>query len=34
MGGRIILRRILERRNGVKWSGFIWLRIGINGGLL
>jgi hypothetical protein len=27
-------RWILERWDGVVWAGLIWLRIGINGGLL
>jgi hypothetical protein len=34
VGGRIILRRILERSDGVVWTGFIWLKIGTSGGLL
>jgi hypothetical protein len=32
--GRIILRWILERLDGVVWTGLIWLRIGTSGGLL
>jgi hypothetical protein len=32
--GRIILRRILFRRDGAVWTGLIWLRIGTSGGLL
>jgi hypothetical protein len=31
---RIILRWILEREDGVVWTGLIWLRIGTSGGLL
>jgi hypothetical protein len=31
---RIILKRILEKRNGGEWTGLIWLRIGTGGGLL
>jgi hypothetical protein len=34
VGGRIILKWILERQNGVVWTGSIWLRIGTSGGLL
>jgi hypothetical protein len=34
VGGRIILRWILERKDGVVWTGLIWLRIGTSGGLL
>jgi hypothetical protein len=26
--GRIIIKRILERKDGVVWIGSIWLRIG------
>jgi hypothetical protein len=29
VGGRIILRWILEKYDGVVWTGLIWLRIGI-----
>jgi hypothetical protein len=32
--GRIILKRILEKWDGVLWTGFIWLRIGTIGWLL
>jgi hypothetical protein len=32
VGGRIILRWILEKQDGVVWTGFIWLRIGTSGG--
>jgi hypothetical protein len=31
--GWTILRRILERQNGMIWTGSIWLRIGTSGGL-
>jgi hypothetical protein len=34
VGGRIILRWILEKYDGVIWTGFIWLRIKAIGGLL
>jgi hypothetical protein len=30
----IILGWILERRDGVGWTGLVWLRIGASGGLL
>jgi hypothetical protein len=33
-GGRIIIKLILEKYDGVVWTGFTWLRIGISGGLL
>jgi hypothetical protein len=33
-GGLIILRRILERWDGMVWTGLVWLRIGTSGGLL
>jgi hypothetical protein len=26
-GGRIILKWILEKQNGVTWTGIIWLKI-------
>jgi hypothetical protein len=29
-----ILKWILEREDGMVWTGSIWLRIGTNGGLL
>jgi hypothetical protein len=32
--GRIILEWILRKLGGKGWTGFIWLRIGTNGGLL
>jgi hypothetical protein len=28
------IKWILERKNGVVWTGLIWLRIGISGWLL
>jgi hypothetical protein len=28
VGGRIILKLILEKQDGVVWTGFIWIRIG------
>jgi hypothetical protein len=31
--GRIILRWILDKLDGVVWTGFIWLRIMTSGGL-
>jgi hypothetical protein len=34
VGGRIILKWMLEKYGGVVWTGFIWLSIGISGGLL
>jgi hypothetical protein len=33
-GGRIILKWIVEKYDGLVWSGLIWLRIGTSGGLL
>jgi hypothetical protein len=32
--GRSILKCILGKVGGKVWTGFIWLRIGISGGLL
>jgi hypothetical protein len=32
--GWIILKWILERQNGVVWTGLIWLKIETSGGLL
>jgi hypothetical protein len=32
--GSIVLKRILKKYDEVMWTGFIWLRIGISGGLL
>jgi hypothetical protein len=34
VGGLIILGRILERWDGVMWTGLVWLRIGTGGELL
>jgi hypothetical protein len=34
VGGRIILEWILERLDGVVWTGLVWLRIGTSGGPL
>jgi hypothetical protein len=34
VGGWIILGWILERLDGVMWTGFVWLRIGTGGELL
>jgi hypothetical protein len=34
VGGWIILKWILERYDGVVWTGLFWLGIGISGGLL
>jgi hypothetical protein len=31
VGGRIILKWILERKNGIIWTGMIWLRIWTSG---
>jgi hypothetical protein len=33
VGGRIILRSILEKENGVAWTGLNWLRMVTSGGL-
>jgi hypothetical protein len=33
VGERIILKWILEKQDGVVWTGFIWLRTGTSGGL-
>jgi hypothetical protein len=30
-GGNIILKWMLEREDGVVWTGLIWLRIGTSG---
>jgi hypothetical protein len=34
IGGWITLKWILEREDGLAWTGLIWLRIGTTGGLL
>jgi hypothetical protein len=34
VGGWTILKWILERQDEMAWIGFIWLRVGTNGGLL
>jgi hypothetical protein len=34
LGGWIILGRILERWDGMVWTGLVWLRIGTGGELL
>jgi hypothetical protein len=34
VGGWIILKWILERQDGMVWTGLIWLRMGTCGGLL
>jgi hypothetical protein len=34
VGGRIILKWILEKEDGIVWIELIWLRIRTNGGLL
>jgi hypothetical protein len=34
IGGKIILKRILEKQGGKLWTGFIWLRIETSGELL
>jgi len=26
VGGKIILKSVLNKQDGVKWTGFIWLR--------
>jgi hypothetical protein len=33
IGGRTILRWIIEYQDGVVWTGFIWLWIGTTGGI-
>jgi hypothetical protein len=32
--GRIILKCIVKKWDGEAWTGFIWLRIGVGGGML
>jgi hypothetical protein len=34
VGGRITLKRILEKQDDVVWTKFIWLRIPTRGGIL
>jgi hypothetical protein len=34
VGGRIILKLIFNKWDGMAWPGLIWLRIGIGGWLL
>jgi len=34
LDGKIILRWIFKKWGGGTWTGFIWFRIGIVGGLL
>jgi len=34
VNGRTILEWILRKEGGWMWTGFIWLRIGTNGGPL
>jgi hypothetical protein len=34
VGGWTILKWILERQDGMVWSGLVWLRIGTSGRLL
>jgi len=34
VGGRIILRRIFRKWDGMAWTGLIWFRIGTVGGHL
>lgn len=34
MDGSIILKWILKKYVGMAWTGYIWLRIGVSGGLL
>jgi len=33
VGERIIVEWVLEKQGGKVWTGFIWLRIGISGGV-
>jgi hypothetical protein len=34
VGGTIILKWILEKQNGLVWTGFIWIMTGTSGELL
>jgi hypothetical protein len=34
VNGRIILKWVLRKQDRRAWTGFIWIRIGIIGGLL
>jgi len=34
VNGKIILKWVLRKQDGRAWTGFIWIRIGISGGLL
>jgi hypothetical protein len=34
VGGRIILKCIIEKYDGMAWTGFIWFRIWTSGELL
>jgi hypothetical protein len=34
VGGRRILKLILEKYDGVVWTGLIWLKIGTSRGIL
>jgi hypothetical protein len=34
VGGWTILKWIFKKLDGMVWTGLIWLRIGISGGLL
>jgi hypothetical protein len=34
VGGRIMLKWILEKQDGMVWTGLIWNSIGPSGGLL
>jgi len=34
LDGKIILKCILKTWDGKSWTGLIWLRIGIGGGIL
>jgi hypothetical protein len=33
VGGRIVLKWILEKQDGVVWTGFIWLSVATSHGL-